>query len=97
MKKNNNTYPPIGPFSDYRNRYEVRFTRKRGDGKLEYIQEIWTNKKKAIVYMNKLKRFVESHKKDIVTEEEKDWGLGYFTVEKVWGLHYIAYTVEKIK
>ena len=92
MKKKN-TYPPL-----YTHCYQVRYTQTCGQcGKPQYTIAEFSNKKEATKFLNKLKRFVESHKKDIITVEEIDWGLMYFTVGEVLGLYKISYVVDKIK
>ena len=80
-------------------KYAVRYNVGLMDcNSFEQFENIeFTNKKEALKYFNKMKRFEKSRQKNTVTEEEKEWGLGGLIVKKVFGLYKIEWCVEKIK
>ena len=79
--------------------YEVRYSVGLTDCASFEDNEInrFNNKKEAVKYFNKMKRFEKDHEKGLVTDEEKDWGLGGLMVKKVFGLYFVSHTEEKIK
>ena len=99
LTKKKDTYPPVGPYSDSENRYEVRYHIGLIDSPTFVDQEIsrFNNKKEAIKYFNKMKRFEKTHEQSVITDEEKEWGFGQLIVKKVFGVYKVVHTVEKIK